>query len=229
MPSRIKFPIFKHTSLSNLKSFVGYWCMLANFVGESFLKLNNIFTMLFFDNQIRQHLFTQVTKSISGSYPRMDSSFVRFFRRPSVSSGVKTFKCVDNPVYENLFSVINFQTTPMMSRNFSFVASICLSNMKATFSVNDSSHIGQMQWIVLLWNVLFGSAVVFFSWYLHDLSFRDHYNNIIDHCKLLQAERLNERDPMFSRICESLISTTKGREGESKNFPRQVILLGHKK
>ena len=157
MPTRIKFSTYLQTLFTNLKKFFGRFLITADLTGECLSKLNYIFAMSFLNNEIRQDLLTKIAKTISGCHPSMDCTLISFVGSPSIYSRIDTRECIHQPNDETFISTINLKAASMMSYNFSVERSRCLTNKEATFTINNSSHIGQNSRFILIRDILFRS------------------------------------------------------------------------
>lgn len=205
MPTRIKFTTNFQTFFTNFNSFCVRNCVLTNFIGKCFSKLNHVFTMLFFDGQVWKNLFAKIKKSVSSCDPCINRAFIFSFGSPSIACGINSIKCIHNPFNKNGVGIINLETATMMFSDFSIVISSCLPNVKTSLSVNNSSHVSQIGRFVNFSYKLVGAFVILLSLFFHVNSFHSNDSVKTIHCKLNRAERLSGLDPSYG-VCESLSS-----------------------
>jgi hypothetical protein len=194
--SRIKFSRLFQTGLPYLKAFMGYF-VGSDLVSICLSKLNHVFTVPSFDSKVWNYLFAKVQKPVSRGNPRENFSFESFSRCSTSSCRICTTENCIQPIDQNFFGVINFKNSSVMLRHITiplFFGYFCYE--EASFSINNSCHIRQINWFIGSCNIILRSSVIFSSCFFHrilDNLIQYYYISIHESNILVQAERLNER------------------------------------
>jgi len=220
MTTRIKFLTFNKTSFSDIEKFWLNFFIVANLIEKGLAKLNHIFTIRFFDDEIRKNLLTKIKQFITSNIPCMDIMFVFFAWCDLCSCAMAALEGINKPINKFRPGIINFENPYMIKSS----ASSCFDfvNTKAAFSINNTCKVSQINRLIGLWNIILRSSIVLFS---HVNSFTvngvvvnavtNNYIGVDDECKA-HAERLNEWN--------SLMEYAKVRTRRRKSWRKVEVL-----
>lgn len=112
----------------------------------STFKLNHVFTVLFFNDQIRKNLFAQIEQSKSGYYPVED---VPFEFSGACTSGARrfgSFECFFQPINQPFVCIRDFQDSSVMIVDVSIPRFFGKdTDMETSFTIDDSCQIGKIK------------------------------------------------------------------------------------
>jgi len=214
MKSRIKLTNLLKTELASIQTFFG------KFVGSQFCCVGlsesyHDFALSSFDSEIRKNLFAQIKESIASGDPTENFSGESFSRSTASSSRISSTEGLIQPIDEDMIRIIDLKKSAVMLSYISISRFFGNeTNVKASFSIHNTSHVSQINWFVNGWNVILRSSIVFSSLFnFHRILcyLKQIYYLIIHEAKLfVQAERLSGRGSSTLRwACESLNSYRK--------------------
>lgn len=203
MKTRVKSTKFDNQHMTLARDFLRQSFAANVFAGYS-ISSHNI-ALFLFNNKIRFNQWKNIIQHWSSCLPGIDWSRKLFLACPSITRLFITSKYFFKP-YNQLFITTRYLKHAMPLMTVAIFSLLCITDINATFSINDTSKIGD-----------FRDGMICFkkNIFCHELPFNDYYTVIIEK---VYVERLNEK-AFLQKGCDSLNSDRKTEREIRRGFP----------